>query len=251
MGFPGGRALIFLYTDFGLRGPYIGQLQAAIYRYSPDARVVNLIADAPAFDPKAAAYLLAACVHEFDGNPVFLCVVDPGVGMAERAPVVVRADDQVFVGPDNGLFDVVAKHARTQAEKYRIVWRPPRLSASFHGRDLFAPVAALLDASRLPDEWLAASEPMACHNVDADVDEIIYLDDFGNAMTGRRAAFVGDAATLVIQGCVLERRRTFGDVAEGEAFWYENSSGLVEIAVNRGSAARTLGLRIGQPFLWR
>ena len=243
--------MIVLYTDFGLRGPYIGQLQAAIYRYSPEARVVNLIADAPVFNPKAAAYLLAAYVHEFAGNSVFLCVVDPGVGTAERMPVVVKAEDRAFVGPDNGLFDIVAKHANTQTVKHRIVWTPPRLSASFHGRDLFAPVAALLDASRLPDDWLAPPEPMACHNIDADLDEIIYLDDFGNAITGRRAAFVGDAAMLVIHGQELQRGRTFGDVAHGEAFWYENSSGLVEIAVNQGSAAGTLGLRIGQPFFWR
>ena len=242
--------MIALYTDFGVNGPYIGQLEVAIDRYAPDAKVINLFADAPAFMPKLAGYLLAAYVQEFAENTIFLCVVDPGVGTASSDAVVVEAEGRVFVGPDNGLFDVVAAHANSPAIKRRISWKPEQLSASFHGRDLFAPVAALLDCGRLPHQWLGV-EHQPWTPVSPDLDQVVYLDPFGNAMVGRRASTVAESAILTIQGRPLERRRTFGDVGKGEAFWYENANGLVEISVNQGSAAQVFGLRLGYRVDWR
>ena len=102
--------MIVLVTDFGLSGPYTGQVKAVLWREAPTCPVIDLFADAPMWDPQAAAYLLAAYVQMFPKDTVFLCVIDPGVG-GERLPVVVRADGRWFVGPDNGLFELVMRRA--------------------------------------------------------------------------------------------------------------------------------------------
>jgi hypothetical protein len=238
--------MIVLFTDFGLQGPYIGQMQAVLARLAPSVPVINLFADAPMFQPQAAAYLLAAYVDEFPAGTVFLCVVDPGVGTTQRKPVVYEIGERWFVGPDNGLFDVVIARSGQAVTRQEILWQPPTLSASFHGRDLFAPVAARLARGDVPVQWL--SEAVLCganESCPLDLDEVIYIDGFGNAITGRRAATVNPQTRFKVNGCELGWARTFGVAAEGEPFWYENSNGLVEIAVNCGSAAGQLDLRVG------
>ena len=105
--------MIVLFTDFGLDGPYTGQMKAVLHRETPDATVVDLFADAPAGNPKAAAYLLAAYAAWFPAGTVFLCVVDPGVGGA-RPAVVVEADGRRYVGPGNGLFELVQRRAAAE-----------------------------------------------------------------------------------------------------------------------------------------
>lgn len=142
--------MIVLFTDFGLSGPYIGQMKAVLAREAPGVPLIDLFSDAPAFDPISSAYLLAAYAPEFPAGTVFLCVVDPGVG-GERAALAVQADSRWFVGPDNGLMAVAAARAERSRRFFRIDWRPPSLSASFHGRDLFAPVAALLARGEAPE----------------------------------------------------------------------------------------------------
>lgn len=238
--------MIVLFTDFGLQGPYIGQMQAVLARMAPGVPVINLFADAPTFRPQAAAYLLAAYVDEFPAGTVFLCVVDPGVGTAQRKPVVYEIGERWFVGPDNGLFDVVIARSGQAVTRQEIIWQPPKLSASFHGRDLFAPVAARLALGDLPAQWLG--EAVLCganEHSPLDLDEVIYVDGFGNAMTGRRAVTVTPQTRFKVNGRELGWARIFGEAAEGEPFWYENSNGLVEIAVNCGSAAMQLDLHVG------
>src|SRR5208337_1163814 len=134
--------MIALFTDFGLEGPYTGQMKAALHRMAPGVPVVDLFADAPMGDPKRSAYLLAAYAAWFPEGTVFLSVVDPGVG-GERLPVIVEADGRSFVGPGNGLFELVQRRA-DKSRCLEITWRPETLSASFHGRDLFAPVTAMI-----------------------------------------------------------------------------------------------------------
>lgn len=134
--------MILVFTDFGLGGSYMGEMRAVLLRRVPQIPVVDLMADAPAFRPDLAAYLLAALWPMAGPGDVVLAVVDPGVG-TERQPVAAEVDGRWLVGPDNGLFEPVLRRA-TEVTTYRIAWRPPRLSASFHGRDLFAPVAAAL-----------------------------------------------------------------------------------------------------------
>jgi S-adenosylmethionine hydrolase len=246
--------MIQIFTDFGLDGPYVGQLRGALARGAPGVPIIDLMHDAPAQNPRLAAYLLAALADEIAEGCVCLAVVDPGVGGA-RSPVIVSAGGRYFVGPDNGLFEIVQRRA-ARANAWTIDWRPEKLSASFHGRDLFAPVAAMLAR----DDWPACS-PLAQDWRDDpsrpgagwpdDLAEAVYIDGFGNVMTGLRAAGLGDGTMVELAGKLFSRARTFGDVAENQGFWYENSLGLVEIAVNRGDAARQYAIAVGAPMTLR
>jgi S-adenosylmethionine hydrolase len=235
--------VIFLYTDFGAEGPYLAQLQAVLAAESPGAPCLDLLSNAPARDPRRAAYLLAALASELPAGATVLGVVDPGVG-SERRPVVVEAGGRRFVGPDNGLFSRAAARDPS-ARAWQIDWRPARLSASFHGRDLFAPVAARLAAgSEVPLTGIAAAGLVGSDWPD-EIGEVVYADVYGNLFTGLRGDRLADDAILEAGGRSLQYARTFSAVPAGEAFWYRNSCGLVEIAVNGGSARERLGLGIG------
>lgn len=243
--------MIVLFTDFGLAGPYVGQMHGAIFKELPTARIVDLFADAPAHDPRRSAYLLAAYAEEFPPSATFVCVVDPEVGGTRRA-LALSADGRWFVGPDNGLLAIAARRARTAAWR-RIDWRPDRLSTSFHGRDLFAPMAARIAAAS-PEAEPDGLAPILGTDVVGrdwpdDLEEIIYVDHFGNAMTGIRAKLLPSKAVLILaNGTTMARARTFSDVSKGEAFWYENANGLAEIAMNCGRADIALGLSVGSPI---
>lgn len=237
--------MIVLITDFGIAGPYIGQMLASIRDYNPEVPVINLFADAPAHNPRATAYLLPPYTHGFPEGTIFLCVVDPAVGSGTHRPSVLMCEDRWYVGPDNGLFEIIRRRAAT-VRQWEIAWRPPHMSASFHGRDLYAPVAARL--SKNDDIPLASLAPLRFANWPDDLAEIVYIDHFGNAMTGLRASKIPAGVALSVKGHTLRRATTFASVPVGEGFWYENSNGLVEIAVNRGRAEERLGVRIGDPF---
>lgn len=235
--------MIVLFTDFGLEGPYIGQMKAVLQRQAPDAPVIDLFSDVPPFDAKGAAYLLAAYATGFQPETVFLCVVDPGVG-SDRKGAVVRADGRWYVGPDNGLFSIVARRAKT-SQWWEIAWRPEQLSASFHGRDLFAPVAAGLARGDAPPGICVEPVEQLAPTWPDDLPHVVYIDRFGNVMTGMRAAALPADAVLAVNGIRLPRARTFSDVPAQTGFWYENANGLAEIAVNQGRADRCLGARVG------
>lgn len=239
---------IALFTDFGSRDPYLGQLKAVLARDAPGVTVVDLFNDVPAYNVKAGAHLLASLVAECPQGTVFLAVVDPGVG-GPRAPVVVQAGGYRFVGPDNGLLSVFAARAG-RAEVSRIVWKPERLSSSFHGRDLFAPVAARIATSSLPRDWLAAPARLAVEFGAADLAEIIFIDHYGNAMTGLHARGAERNTRLLVAGHTLDHAIAFSAAEKGKVFWYENSQGLVEVAANLGNAAEQLKVRIGTPVRW-
>src|SRR5262249_58379077 len=130
--------MIVLFTDFGLQGPYTGQMKAVRQQMAPGISIIDLFADAPAGNPKASAYLLAAYAQWFAAGTTFLCVVDPRVG-GTRPPVVVEADDRWYVGPGNGLFELIARPA-AKTRRWGIDPPPPRLSASLHGRHPFSPL---------------------------------------------------------------------------------------------------------------
>jgi hypothetical protein len=159
---------------------------------------------------------------------------------------VLEADGRWYVGPGNGLFELVERRA-TRKRSWDIDWRPERLSASFHGRDLFAPVAAMLARREPPPGQPRRDDRDRRADWPDDLCEIVYVDHFGNAMTGLRAAALPPNARLALAGHILERERTFSDRPQGSAFWYENSNGLAEIAVNQGRADRDLGLSTGSP----
>jgi S-adenosylmethionine hydrolase len=233
--------MIVLCTDFGLEGPYTGQVKAVLARAAPAVPVIDLFADLPAFRPQPAAYLLVAYGEAFATGDVILVVVDPGVGGA-RAALALEADGRWYVGPDNGVFEIVVRRART-ARCWRIDWRPATLSATFHGRDLFAPVAAGLARGEAPPGEEAA--PTRRPDWPDDLAEIVYVDRYGNAMTGLRAALLPSGAELEAGGVRIARAHTFGDAPPGGLLWYANSNGLAEIAAHGASAAQRLGLAPG------
>ena len=234
--------MIALFTDFGLDGPYVGQMKAVLAARAEGVAVVDLMHDVPPFDSKSGAYLLAALLPYLPANSVVAAVVDPGVG-SEREALVLEADSRRIVGPDNGLMEIAARHA-DDARWRRVAWQPEELSASFHGRDLFAPIAARL-ATGVLFEGDAAAPDSAFAAWPDDLPEVIYIDRYGNAVTGLRASTIGWAPEVRIGDVELERGRTFSDLPLGQAFWYENANGLIEIAVNQGSAAAVLGLAVG------
>jgi S-adenosylmethionine hydrolase len=239
--------MILTFTDFGTRGPYLGQMEMTLRLAAPGVAVIHLLADAPTFDPRASAYLLAAVTDRVPAGSVVLGVVDPGVG-GRRAPLVVLADGRWFVGPDNGLFELVTRRA-AHARAWEIVWRPDRLSATFHGRDLFAPVAARLALGEAPEAigCVEVSPPRRPDWPD-DLAAVIYLDHYGNAWSGLRETAVATAAVIGVGGLRLSRARTFEDAGAGKAFWHVNSSGLAEIAVSGGRADHLEGIACGTPI---
>jgi len=234
--------MIVLFTDYGLQGPYLGEVEAKLFRYAPSERVVNLMADVPRQNVCAAAYLLAALSDGFPNGTTFFCVIDPGVGSGSDRPVLIRMGERRFVGPHNGLFDIVTRRGNN-VDCWEITYQPEKLSNSFHGRDLYAPVCAMIaNQQPVPGKKI---DWMPRYNWPEDLAEVIYMDGFGNAWTGMRAGNMEVDSILVVAGKQVKHADTFAKVSPGEAFWYENSSGLVEIAVNQGSAREVLGLEIG------
>lgn len=235
--------MILLFTDFGWLGPYVGQMKAVIAARAESVPVVDLMHDAPAFRPLEAGLLLAALRDWLPERSVIVAVVDPGVGGGRRA-LFARCGRRWFVGPDNGLL------APSLGGPQPHVWSlpvPEDAAPTFHGRDVFAPAAAALALGHMPAGARLVSD---WERPAVSPERVIHVDAFGNVVTGVRAAAAGGRVPAP-GGRELPAARTFCDVGEGEAFWYGNSQGLVEIAVNQGSAAARFGVGVGDavPFV--
>lgn len=235
--------MIVLLTDFGVRDPYVGQIKARLAEHAPGHPVIDLLHEVPDFNAHAGAHLLAAFATGFPPGSVFLAVVDPGVG-TPRDAVVAMAGGRWFVGPDNGLLSVVAaRHCDTRL--WRITWQPEDLSATFHGRDLFALIAAEIVRGEFPADKLSRVDTLNVEFDAGDLARVIFVDHYGNAWTGVRR--VPQDARVSAAGRLFTHSESFGFVGKGEGFWFNNSIGLLELAVNRGSAAATFGLKVGDP----
>lgn len=235
--------MIVLFTDFGISDPYVGQVKARLLELAPAQQIVDLLHEAPAYNAHAGAHLLAAFAPNFPPGTVFLAVVDPGVGTLRDA-VVMLSGGQWYVGPDNGLMSIVAARNH-EARLWRIVWQPVILSATFHGRDLFAVIAAEIARGDFPVDKLTEITQLNVAFDDEDLARIIYLDHFGNAWTGIRGAEISHKARITTKTASFAHSESFGFVARGEGFWFVNSVGLLELAVNRGDAAKQFNLAIG------
>lgn len=238
--------MIFIFTDYGLEGPYIGQVETVLQQHAPNEKVIHLLTDAPRNKPKESAYLLASLISRIPEGSIVFCVVDPGVGSNEDKPVILKIDERCYIGADNGLFDILARRAK-KIEAFEITWRPKSLSKSFHGRDLYAPVCGMIaNGDDVPSEEFIWKDR---HHWPDDLNEIIYIDHFGNCMTGIRPKSLDKQLVLRADHQDIVNAETFSDVKQGKALWYENSNEMIEIAVNQGSAAEVLKLEIGSHIL--
>ena len=242
-----GITLIASFTDFGPTGPYQGQMAAVLAAQAPKTPRISLMTDAPMFDPQAAGLLLSSLCNDMPSNTLVLAVVDPGVG-GSRRPLMLRTERNLFVGPDNGLFVPVVRRC-DYCEIETIDWRPERLSESFHGRDLFAPVAAKLANGDEVEGSPLRPQSLVGFDSAQDGNRIIYIDHYGNAITGINAGKIKDNEIITVNGAALHYARIFSEVPTGQAFWYRNSMGLIEFAVNCGSAASHLDLELGMPIV--
>jgi len=235
--------VIVLFTDFGLRDPYVGQVKARLAEHAPTQTVVDLLHEVPDYNPHAGAHLLAAFASSFPPGSVFLAVVDPGVGTPRNA-VVVMAGGRWFVGPDNGLISIVAAR-NSDTRLWRITWQPEGVGVTFHGRDVFAVIAAEIARGEFPDAKLTQIDKLQVEFDAGDLPRVIYIDHFGNAWVGVRN--VPTNARVSAAGELFKHSESFGFVGKGEGFWFNNSVGLLELAVNRGNAATSFGLKVGDP----
>ncbi len=246
---------IVLLTDFGAAGPYVGAMKGVLLGIAPRAVLVDLTHDVPPQDVRGAAFVLAAAEPFFPRGSLFVCVVDPGVG-TDRRIVYVEAGGHRFLAPDNGLLTLVLSERRPR--RARIVANRrlflPHVSATFHGRDVFAPVAARLarglDPARLGPKardlaMLAIPVPTSGPGRAGRVleAEIVFVDPFGNLVTNLRDEPVGE---IRIRGWRIRRlAETYGQLREGEAGILRGSSGYLEIAVRNGSARDRFNARVG------
>ena len=233
---------IALVTDFG-DGPYTGQMRLLLSSIADAVPTVALVSDLPAFRPDLAGFLLPGLMRRMPPSTLYLCVVDPGVG-SERAVLAVATGNDSLVGPDNGLL-IPTIRRNPASSVFRVDWRPGELSDSFHGRDLFAPLAAQMVRGDLP-----ASSPVGLDTlVGADgpraLAKVCYVDAYGNLISGLAADDVTTDAVLRIDGRHIRFARTFCAVPTGTPFWYINAFGSLEIAVNQGRANRMLKLGVG------
>ena len=244
--------LITLLTDFGTADGYVGEMKGVLLTAAPDATIVDIAHDIAPQDTEGARLAVARYWRRYPPKTVHLVVVDPGVGTS-RAAIAVNSDGRFLVGPDTGVLSPALLAPGVEVVALPV---PKGASPTFHGRDLFAPAAAQLAVGtalaslgspfldpvvrRTPEPHRAADGAIR--------GEVIHVDRFGNAVTNLLAPQGG---TIAAAGRVLPLSHTYGDGAPGDVVAITGSSGLVEIAVRDGDAARVLGLRRGDEVVLR
>lgn len=255
--------IVTLLTDFGVADYFVGAMKGVVLSINPQAQVVDITHEIPAHDVEAAAFTLLAACESFPKGTVHVAVVDPGVG-SPRLAVVAEADGHLFVGPDNGVFGYVFERAEdvrvfhaTEKKYFRA-----SVSTTFHGRDIFAPLAGALSLGVEPatlgpriTDYATLSFPAPRRLPEGTLEgAIIHVDRFGNCVTNLTPEDLGDDEnhadlTLRVGEHEIRAFRRFfaeGEGASAEPFVIHGSAGFLEIAVYLDSAARLLGLRRGQ-----
>jgi len=238
------RLLSFL-SDFGLADGYVAQVKARILSAVQDLTIVDITHDLEAYDILSGAWLLYTTYPTFPQGTVHLAVVDPGVGTSRRA-LIVEKTGHLFVGPDNGIFSFLYP-ARSVID---ITWRPQgAIAPSFHGRDLFAPVAiGLLSGATALELGNAITDPI---RLDVASPQVVHIDRYGNIVTNITPGQLQDHA-LVLHGHVIRNLvTTFGDLSQDDLGLIVGSAGTIEIVARQAHAARRLGARVGMPVSLR
>jgi S-adenosylmethionine hydrolase len=251
---PASAAIITLTSDFGLRDPFVGIMKGVMLGIAPDARIVDLTHAVPPQNVAAGAHVLRSALPWFPPGTIHIAVVDPGVGTQRRA-LLVETVNAWFVGPDNGVLSLAApaRSVRRIIDVSGSRYRLKPVSRTFHGRDVFAPVAAALASGvepdrlgRMIDTMQRLHTPRARRRGTALLGEVLWVDGFGNLTTNLARAdlvaadFRGRGLSISIGRHVVPFRPFYASVPQGRPVALMNSSDLLEIAVNRGSAADQL-----------
>jgi S-adenosyl-L-methionine hydrolase (adenosine-forming) len=240
------RPLIALATDFGLQDNYVGIMKGVIFGLNPKASLIDISHEIPPGNIAAGRYILETSYGQFPPGTIYLAVVDPGVGTARR-PILIETENYFLIGPDNGLFSflpeaAIRKILNLNKKKYFL----KEISATFHGRDIFAPVAGYLSLGVAPEEMggkvktLFRPQARSFRKMGKfTIGTVIYIDHFGNLVTSLKKENLPEGKYLVHlnQKRVGPLRKTFGSVEIGEPVCYINSFGYLEIAIREGSAA--------------
>jgi hypothetical protein len=253
--------IITLTTDYGSNSPFVAAVKGVILGINSSAHIVDLSHDIPSYDIRHTAFFLAEALPYFPAGTLHVIVVDPEVG-SDRNILFVAVANQRMLVPDNGCWTLLAEG---HAQPLRVIrvseprfWRP-NVSNTFHGRDIFAPVAAYLSLGINPSDlgpvvttWRDLSWPTPLRLTDGIGGEIIFVDHFGNLIANISAAALAAApqhARVVVDQRIEARKvRTYADAPIGELVALISSSGLLEIAEVQGNAARRLSARVGTPI---
>jgi len=256
------RPVVGLLSDFGLKDPYVVEMKAVILSICKDAQIIDVSHEIEKFNVRMGAFVLASAVSYFPKGTVCVAVVDPDVG-TRRRPIVVETKRSLLVGPDNGLLTLA-----TEKEEIKHVYEIgntafmlPRVSKTFHGRDVFAPAAAYLATGRLPseagskvDDYFIPKYAKPTIEDNALAGEVLHIDDFDNIITNVSEKNLNtinakqDVPLLVkLERKVLRPRycSTYGEVDANELLAVIGGHGFLEIAVNRSNAASKLKARVG------
>ncbi|MBI5241996.1 MAG: SAM-dependent chlorinase/fluorinase [Elusimicrobia bacterium] len=244
---------IVLLSDFGLRDSYVGVMKGVILGFQPKAVIVDLCHELPPQDVDAAAFSLRVSTRYFPKGSLFVCVVDPGVGSRRRI-IWARTAGQQFLAPDNGslgwLKDPVLECRSLENSG---LWLP-ELSATFHGRDIFAPVAGRLAAGLKPERLGPEAAdiqdnpfPQPRSDAKGVHGSLLLIDRFGNAVTNLSPSHVASRGMVVFKGRRLPLRHHYTEVQPGEALALIGSSGYLELSIRNGDFGRACKARPGDP----
>jgi S-adenosyl-L-methionine hydrolase (adenosine-forming) len=243
--------VVTLTTDFGTVDGYVAEMKGVLLSLAPDATIVDVTHDVPPQDVGRARLTVERMWRRFPAGTVHLVVVDPGVG-SPRAALAVSSDERFLVGPDNGVLSAALIEHEARAVELSV---SASASATFHGRDVFAPAAAALARGESIDALGNPAAAPIVHRTAAPSrtadgllqGEVVALDQFGNAITN----LPGADGFVVFGHREIAIRRAYADVALGEAVALVGSSGMIEIAIRNDSAARGLGLSRGAKVILR
>ncbi len=254
------KPIVTLTTDFGQSDSYVGTMKGIILGLCPEVTLVDICHEIHPQAVRQAAYVLSTAIPYFPPDTVHLVVVDPGVG-SPRRPIVVQSRRALYVAPDNGVLSLGLRQdpACLAIHLTEPAYRLSRISATFHGRDIFAPAAAHLACGTTPSQMgapiplsdlraLPACEPQP--QTDGTwLGEILHIDRFGNLITNFQVPEPQAPISIMVAGQrITKLSHTFADVAPGKLVAYVGSSGYLEIALRDGNAARRLELSVGEPI---
>jgi hypothetical protein len=254
------RATVTLTTDFGSRDPYAAEMKAVILGICPDVTVVDISHEIEKFNVRMGAYILATASPYFSKGTIHVAVVDPGVG-TERRAIVIQTRQSLYVGPDNGVLALAAKNQKAE-HVYEITNREfmlPRISSTFHGRDVFAPVAAHLAKGMPPAKFgreifkiVTPDFAKVVRKRNVWIGEVMYVDGFGNIITNLgekeiESMNIKDAVNVKLKNVKLKLKlcKTYAEAGHRKPLAIIGSHNFLEISINQGNAAETFQTETG------